>query len=129
MIQFCENFDKSSASSLTTTTTTKSLHARDQKLREIFGSVFQFHCFIIFRLDYEDCVANSQNFFDQWMQSGVSVPADIKDIVYNTGVRTGNSTHWNFILDQFQTTKVRVIQILSDKYHYTMVWRGVKSQT
>ena len=34
------------------------------------------------------------------------IPADIKDVVYNTAIRTGNSTEWDFLVEKFKTTKV-----------------------
>lgn len=57
-------------------------------------------------LDYEDCVNNAQTFFQQWMVNNTQIPADIKDVVYNTAVRTGGVTEWTFLLDQFKTTKI-----------------------
>ena len=35
-----------------------------------------------------------------------TVPADIKDIVFNTAIRTGDANQWNFLLEKFKTTKV-----------------------
>ena len=34
------------------------------------------------------------------------IPADIKDVVYNTAVRTGSVTEWTFMFEQFKTTKI-----------------------
>ena len=34
------------------------------------------------------------------------MPADIKDVVFNTAIRTGDANQWNFLLEQFKTTKV-----------------------
>ena len=34
------------------------------------------------------------------------VPVDIKDVVYNTGVRMGGVKEWNFVFDQFRITEV-----------------------
>ena len=34
------------------------------------------------------------------------IPADIKDVVYDTAVRTGSDTEWNFLFEQFKTTKI-----------------------
>ena len=34
------------------------------------------------------------------------IPADIKDVVYNTAVRTGGVAEWNFLFEQFKTTKI-----------------------
>ena len=35
-----------------------------------------------------------------------TVPADIKDVVFNTAIRTGDTNQWNFLLEKFKTTKV-----------------------
>ena len=35
-----------------------------------------------------------------------TVLADIKDVVFNTAIRTGDANQWNFLLEKFKTTKV-----------------------
>ena len=36
----------------------------------------------------------------------IEIPADIKDVVYNTAIRTGSSEEWDFLVKKFKTTKV-----------------------
>jgi aminopeptidase N len=57
-------------------------------------------------LDYEDCVNKAQTLFQLWMVNNTKIPAEIKDVVYNTAVRTGGVTEWNFLFEQFKTTKI-----------------------
>ena len=56
--------------------------------------------------DYEDCTQKAENYFNNWMNSDKMIPADIKDTVFNTAVKNGNETHWNFVHQQFKNTKV-----------------------
>lgn len=58
------------------------------------------------KLDYKDCLENARNLFDDWMTNSETVPADIKDVVFNTAIRTGDAKQWNFLLEKFKTTKV-----------------------
>ena len=36
----------------------------------------------------------------------MEIPVDIKDVVFNTAIRTGDSNQWNYLLQKFKTTKV-----------------------
>ena len=65
------------------------------------------------KLHYKDCVENAQNYFLAWMVVNEKIPADIKDVVLNTAISSGNSTHWEFLLEKFKTSTVD-----SDKKQY-----------
>ena len=62
------------------------------------------------KLDYPDCVQNATEVFASWLPScqapGVNIPADIKDVVLNTAIRTGEAYRWSFLLEKFQTETV-----------------------
>ena len=37
---------------------------------------------------------------------GVKIPVDIKDVVLNTAIRTGDITDWEFLLEKFKSASV-----------------------
>ena len=61
-------------------------------------------------LDYPDCVQKATEVFASWLPScqapGVNIPADIKDVVLNTAIRSGEAYRWSFLLEKFQTETV-----------------------
>ena len=61
-------------------------------------------------LDYPDCVQKATEVFASWLPScqapGVNIPADIKDVVLNTAIRSGEVYRWSFLLEKFQTETV-----------------------
>ena len=62
------------------------------------------------KLDYPDCVQKATEVFASWLPScqapGVNIPADIKDVVLNTAIRSGEAYRWSFLLEKFQTETV-----------------------
>ena len=62
------------------------------------------------KLDYPDCVQKATEVFASWLPScqapGVNIPADIKDVVLNTAIRSGEVYRWSFLLEKFQTETV-----------------------
>ena len=44
--------------------------------------------------------------FSVFHPNSTEVPADIKDVVYNTAARTGSIDEWNFLVEKFQTAMV-----------------------
>ena len=65
---------------------------------------------VMCKLDYPDCVTNATEVFASWLPScsspGVNIPADIKDVVLNTAIQTGEAYRWSFLLEKFQTETV-----------------------
>ena len=61
-------------------------------------------------LDYPNCVQKATEVFASWLPScqapGVNIPADIKDVVLNTAIRSGEAYRWSFLLEKFQTETV-----------------------
>ena len=61
-------------------------------------------------LDYPDCVQKTTEVFFFFLPScqapGVNIPADIKDVVLNTAIRSGEAYRWSFLLEKFQTETI-----------------------
>ena len=62
------------------------------------------------KLDYPDCVENANEYYeDSWIPfgpiPGEKIPADIIDVVLNTGIRTtGDPQRWFSLEEKFKTT-------------------------
>lgn len=68
-------------------------------------------------LNNTDCVSNSMKAYQEWMENDTPIPADIKDVVYKTAIRKGNSTHWDFMYKKFQEV---TIDSERQKYIYSL---------
>ena len=62
------------------------------------------------QLDYQDCVQNANDYYEEsWIPFGPvpgdKIPADIIDVVLNTGIRTtGDPQRWFSLEEKFKTT-------------------------
>jgi hypothetical protein len=65
---------------------------------------------VMCKLDYPDCVENANEYYeDSWIPfgpiPGEKIPADIIDVVLNTGIRTtGDPQRWFSLEEKFKTT-------------------------
>ncbi|XP_050432825.1 uncharacterized protein LOC126840878 [Adelges cooleyi] len=55
------------------------------------------------RLENQDCTASALNYFNKW-QNEQEIPADIRDAALCVGVKNGNSTTWNSVLEVYKTS-------------------------
>ena len=73
------------------------------------------------RVNFTDCVEKALKLFQNWVendenQEGIS--ANIKDVVYNTAIRYGPSTYWEFMFRKFNSSNIIDSERL--KYIYAM---------
>ncbi|KAF2365595.1 Peptidase M1 membrane alanine aminopeptidase N-terminal [Trinorchestia longiramus] len=60
-------------------------------------------------LEYDDCVTNAVDLFDQWMATPTDttiISANLRSSVYCTAVGQGGETEWNFLWEQYLATNV-----------------------
>ena len=65
------------------------------------GRITANHLMCIF--DDDDCVTKAQTYYDSWMKDDETIPVDIQDVVFEVAIRTGNSTHWQFMFEKFKS--------------------------
>ena len=63
------------------------------------------------RYDYDDCLSTAMAQFGNWRNSADPdntnpISPDLKATVYDTGIRKGNSSDWEFLYDRFLKTSV-----------------------
>ena len=61
------------------------------------------------QLDYPDCVQNANEYYEgSWIPfgpvPGEKIPADIIDVVLNTGIRTGDDQRWYSLEQKFKVS-------------------------
>ena len=71
------------------------------------------------QLDYQDCVQNANDYYEEsWIPfgpvPGAKIPADIIDVVLNTGIRTGDAQRWFYLEQKFKITTT--VDFVKKKY-------------
>ena len=73
------------------------------------------------KVNFTNCVDNALDLFQKWVENDdnqESISANIKDVVYNTAIRFGPSTYWEFMFDKFNSSNIIDSERL--KYIYAM---------
>jgi aminopeptidase N len=54
----------------------------------------------------EDTVSKLREMFQKWMESGQTVPPNIRSLVYNVGIRHGGIKEWRYCWEKYKNTTV-----------------------
>ncbi|XP_062963861.1 glutamyl aminopeptidase isoform X1 [Cynocephalus volans] len=66
-------------------------------------SVLGFAC----KMGDREALNNASKLFDQWLSGNVSLPVNLRLLVYRYGMQnSGNETSWNYTLEQYQKTSL-----------------------
>ncbi|XP_008579163.1 PREDICTED: glutamyl aminopeptidase-like isoform X2 [Galeopterus variegatus] len=66
-------------------------------------SVLGFAC----KMGDREALDNASKLFDQWLSGNVSLPVNLRLLVYRYGMQnSGNETSWNYTLEQYQKTSL-----------------------
>ena len=68
--------------------------------------LYSFCRYIFFQVEHKPCIDRALSYFNDWKNTGKEIPANIKDVVYNTGIRNGNSENWNFMYQKFRDATI-----------------------
>eukprot|EP00053_Salpingoeca_punica_P019549 m.199128 g.199128 ORF g.199128 m.199128 type:complete len:979 (-) comp17679_c0_seq10:5508-8444(-) len=79
-------------------------------------------------LGWQPCITNTTTLFNAFMQGGPAPNPDLRDLVYNMGVRHGNESAWNFMWNRYQATssaaeKIRCLRALAYTNSTTLLQR------
>lgn len=71
----------------------------DKKLRAILlrAAVYYGHI---------ETIERAKMMFDEWMHSGVTVEANLREVVYNTGVQHGGYREWKYVYQHYLTATI-----------------------
>ena len=61
--------------------------------------------------DYQDCIQRSKGAFQEWMDeadpdANNPIPVDLKQPIYDTAIRNGGQTEWDFLFNRFSNCAV-----------------------
>ncbi|XP_058405888.1 glutamyl aminopeptidase isoform X1 [Diceros bicornis minor] len=77
--------------------------AGDHLTKLLRATVLEFAC----KMGDAEALNNASQLFQQWLSGTVSLPVNLRLLVYRYGMQTsGNETSWNYALDQYQKTSL-----------------------